>query len=96
MRSRTRLWQLAMACAESICDGALAHKPMRWTATAFALQKLLKRQAKQVICLAIALPRPPLEGSFHFAGESATATITNLEAGGRGEFEILQQPLYSS
>ena len=34
------------------------HKTMRLTATAFNLKKLLKHQLKQVLRLAVALPRP--------------------------------------
>jgi transposase len=41
-----------------------AHKAMLLTAIAFNLKKLLKHQSKKTLCLAIVLPRMPLEGQF--------------------------------
>lgn len=41
-----------------------AHKTMLLTAIAFNLKKLLKHQLKQVLCQAIALPKPPPEQRF--------------------------------
>lgn len=56
-----------------------AHKTMLLTAIAFNLKKLLKHQPKQVLCLAIALPKPSLEGQFLFCWRRCHRRHNQLE-----------------